>query len=181
MTSRALFRWDQGLNLVSQPFWHLPELTPETPHAICIFRFFPTLFSSHEKKTFWVGKVKGEREEEGPGRAWGGFLVPPNDGAEIRYPGCCSRAVLASTSVPPHAAGTVSLSVRAGARLTEELCSGLGGFPSRRLSPPFVHLLLQRTRAEMAGHGALLPRPHCIWDSPLSPLSLALIAFIMDT
>jgi len=35
------------------------------------------------KKPFWVGKVRGEREVEGPGKAWGGFPVPLNHGAEI--------------------------------------------------------------------------------------------------
>lgn len=124
MTSRALFKWDPGLKLVSQLFWHLPELTPETPHTTCMFRFFPTLFSSHEK-TYPSGKGEG-RERRGRARNSSGFPVPLNHGAEIGYPGCRSPAIPASTSVPPHAAGTVSLSVHAGARLTEELCSGPG-------------------------------------------------------
>lgn len=102
--------------------WHLkPLILPASSD-------FSLTSSAAMKKSFWVGKVRGEREEKGPGRAWGGFPVPLNHGAEIRYPGCCSPAIPASASVPPHTAGTVSLSVRAGARLTEELCSGLGGF-----------------------------------------------------
>lgn len=153
--------------------WHLKPLTPPA----CSDFSLPS--SAAMKKPIRAGKVRGEREEVGPG-------IP------VVFQ-CLwiteQRSDIPDAAVLPSRPALQYLPTL----LVQSVCLCMlvqgwqksfvldRGFPAQRVSPPLAHLLLRGTCAERAGHGALPPRPCHIRDKPLSSLSLALIAFIMDT
>lgn len=147
--------------------WHLKPLTLPTSSYF-------SLLSSADMKKLFVWKRWGQREkrkdQEGPGvyfQSWSKDEISWNFSAS-------------------QASGIASASVHSGC--TEKAQGWQKSFvpdqgweiPVWEVSLPFSHMLLWGAQAERAGHGALPSWPCCLWDSLLSSLLLALIAFIMD-
>lgn len=155
-------RFEAGFPIVWMFIW---IDTWNSSHYLC----FSTVFTRHEKM-FCLGKVRTERKGKGPGRAWGIFPVKERrwDILELQWPGTQASGIVSLC--------TMAVQKKHKADKKALFWTRAGGF----------HCGKSCCHSHICSSEGLMQKGHfiltlCLWDSPLSSLLLALIAFITAT